>query len=90
MCLNFGKQFFDEIVIDQEVQVVPMYIVEIKTDNFPQLIRDWNFESNTKPIDNSDGRRIIDRTIVEKEKEPDNAYYELEMDQQDMRGVEIL
>jgi len=32
--------FYDELVIDQEGQVVPMYIVEIDNSNFGTLIRD--------------------------------------------------
>jgi len=39
---------FDEIVIDQESQVVPIFLLEIESSNFPELSQIYQREVNTQ------------------------------------------
>jgi len=67
---NMGEDYFDELVIEQESQVVPMYVVEINNANFGQLIR--TLHASTAPPKTVSG---IPADSVEK---TEDSYYAIQ------------
>jgi len=57
-----SKKKYDELVISQEAQIVPMYLVEIDTSNLPVLINYFMIKKTTKnrSEEESDEHRSID------------------------------
>jgi len=71
--------YFDEIVIDQEGSVVPMYVAAIDTKNFPQLLRDYQRDmkadkDNNDAADSSDAENtpfVLPKEPEQKQEEKD-------------------
>jgi hypothetical protein len=57
---------YDELVISQEAQIVPMYLVEIDTSNLPVLINYFMVQKNTKKRpeeEDSDEQRSMEGSV---------------------------
>lgn len=42
------KEIFNEIVIDGETQIAPVYILEIDKSNFGEIAKDWEITENSQ------------------------------------------
>eukprot|EP01125_Pyxidicula_operculata_P014817 TRINITY_DN4987_c0_g1_i1.p1 TRINITY_DN4987_c0_g1~~TRINITY_DN4987_c0_g1_i1.p1 ORF type:complete len:1811 (-),score=370.81 TRINITY_DN4987_c0_g1_i1:86-5518(-) len=63
------KKHYDELVVDQEVQIVPLYILSIDSANLPELIK--KYQRETTP--GTGGDEDNNRPIITNEKDGDGS-----------------